>query len=91
MSETLSVGLVGVVAFVVVRGGAVGLVGEGALNLLTGGVGAFCTNCFSFAFFSSSAAFLKNAMRSFTEPIPPPLAPGRPNLGGSYTSEKIDN
>lgn len=72
LSDTLSDGLVGLVtpAGLVKPAGLVGVV---ALNLFTGavGLGVFCTNCFSFAFFSSSAAFLKKAMRSFTEPMPP--------------------
>lgn len=98
LSDTFSVGLVGVVGPVVpavlvvlivfvIPVGPEGLVGVVTLNLFTDGVGVFCTNCFSFAFFSSSAAFLKKAMRSLTEPMPPPngsdggLPPGRPNLG----------
>ena len=98
LSDTFSVGLVGavgpvepvvlvVLAVLVIAVEPEGLVGVVALNLFTDGVGAFCTNCFSFAFFSSSAAFLKKAMRSLTEPMPPPngsdggLPPGRPNLG----------
>lgn len=98
LSDTFSVGLVGVVgpvepvvlavlALFVIPVGPEGLVGVVALNLFTDGVGVFCTNCFSFALFSSSAAFLKKAMRSLTEPMPPPngsdggLPPGRPNLG----------
>lgn len=110
LSDTFSVGLVGVVgpvepvvlavlAVFVIAVEPEGLVGVVALNLFTDGVEAFCTNCFSFAFFSSSAAFLKKAMRSLTDPIPPPnesdggLPPGRPNLGPwkrqSRTTKKI--
>lgn len=112
LSDTFSVGLVGVVgpvepvvlaalAVFVIAVEPEGLVGVVALNLFTDGVGAFCTNCFSFAFFSSSAAFLKKAMRSLTEPMPPPngsdggLPPGRPNLGPwkrhSRTTKKMTN
>ena len=95
LSDTFSVGLVGAVVpvelvvpvVVVIPVEPEGLLGVVAVNLFTDGVGVFCVNCFSFAFFSSSAAFLKKAMRSLTEPIPPPngsdggLPPGRPNLG----------
>lgn len=109
LSDTFSVGLVGAVVSVVLVLPVVvvipfepeGLVGVVAVNLFTDGVGAFCANCFSFAFFSSSAAFLKKAMRSLTEPIPPPigsdggLPPGRPNLGPwkrhNKTTKKMRN
>ena len=66
LSDTFSVVVAGLVK-------PAGLVGDGALNLLTDvGVGGFfCVNCFSLAFFSSSSAFLKKAMRSFTDPMPP--------------------